>query len=226
MANEHSREGALGPAAKTLERFAIEEYGLGLDALLADPDRTEDERLVRIARLMGVIVKEPFAEPHAADPEHTQTGTRREWELDGRLLETPEAATNWQYAALAELGTESGQSSVKAFAEAAHYELGLFKFMARSLRDRICGEPNVARHVDAAVGEVRNNRFNLSVEQTLTSASAASLAGYIALAVPWLGGPASPLVAAVVLILATGGLSKFCDWTAEQESEATPALDR
>ena len=182
--------------------------------------------MARLARLMGVVAKQPFSNPAKADPRKTATGTQREWHLDGALLAQADRRESWQFGSLESLWREQdpGSSSVEDFALNAHHELGIFRLMGRSLRGHICGDPDAAARVSSAVDDIRRSGpFDPSSRQTLLSASVSSLATYLAATVSWLGGPASPLVAAVIFILASKGLNQFCQWTERQDRDSRPA---
>src|SRR5258708_22933725 len=66
-----------------LNSLAQEEYHKDLDSILVDTTRTQEERLLRVGRLVGVILKEPFATAAPIDPTtfYTHTGAYRGWEL-------------------------------------------------------------------------------------------------------------------------------------------------
>jgi len=70
----------------SLEELAFAESGQTLDDLLAETSRSQDEKLWRIGRLMGITIKEPFAYPTEIDPATSETGARRGWNPRSRSV--------------------------------------------------------------------------------------------------------------------------------------------
>jgi hypothetical protein len=93
----------LTAAAVKLESLSRDEYGIPLAEVLTDPTRPQVDRLWRIGRLGGIVVKEPFAKPTARTDEiRSLTGARRAWHLDPEKTANPPTDA-WQYLLLREL---------------------------------------------------------------------------------------------------------------------------
>jgi hypothetical protein len=90
-----------------LEQLAIGEYGMPLEAILADEERDEYDRLWRVGRLMGIVLKEPFAESESLkDPSLSATGASRAWILDEKSFDLSEKQRTWQYKVLTAVATD------------------------------------------------------------------------------------------------------------------------
>src|SRR2546430_2668775 len=83
-----------------LNNLAQEEYHKDLDSILADPARTQEERLLRVGRLVGVVLKEPFATAVPIDPTTSYTGAYRGWGLNIEAFDASEKQATWQYGVL------------------------------------------------------------------------------------------------------------------------------
>jgi len=98
------QERQLREAVNILDTLSQEEYEASLEEVLGDSSRSQDDRLWRVGRLVGITVKVPFAKTPTPinDPRESKTGARRAWDLAPELLERP-AKDLWQYRLISEL---------------------------------------------------------------------------------------------------------------------------
>ncbi len=223
-----------------LNGLAREEYHEDLDSVLRDPTRTQDERLLRIGRLLGVLLKEPFAKAVSIDPTidptTSVTGAYRAWELDGSAFDIPEKQTTWQYEVLESLYLESLDKKeaeeyreakkaglpetvkvVAIFAQGLQGERSFFWYLAVSTRKHICREPALRKEIEA---EVKASQQGGGAVQLVTMGTASTtVATALVQHVPWLAGVGAPLIAGLVLWLmlyiSRIGIDAFCQWAGD-----------
>lgn len=208
-----------------LNSLAQEEYHEDLDSILADTARTQEERLLRVGRLVGVVLKEPFATAVPIDPTTSFTGAYRGWQLDGGTFAEPEKQTTWQYGVLESLREEEvWPQTVYEFAGYLQNEGGFFECLVNSTRKYICGDPALRQKIDAEV------KASLPGGGTVPLAAMGTmeLANILVHYVPWLAVAGAPLIAGLclwlVLYIRRIGTDAFCDWSKQfQPSYGPPA---
>jgi hypothetical protein len=195
-------------------KLSNEEYGKNPIEILNDQSITEEEQLKKIARLMGVIIKEPFSDPISIDPSQSDWGAFRRWELNKDLLK--DKSSEWQYSVMDVIRKEEDMDSVSNLAIAAHYEMGFFYYLSRSCRRFICGNPTIKKEISKSEEQIQKaiSTDNLITPKKLLSFSGAtSIAGYLIQAIPWLTTASIPLLAPLILIIGKIGIDAFCDWS-------------
>lgn len=197
-----------------LNSLAQEEYHTDLNGILVDTTRTQNERLLRVGRLMGVVLKEPFATVVPIDPTSSRTGAYRGWKLDDTAFAKPEEEkqTIWQYRVLESLRTEDGgYPTVYELATHLQYESGFFGYLANSTRKYICGNPALTQKIDA---EVKASQQGVGGVQLISRGTVSTMvATTLVQLVPWLAGAGTPLIAGFVLLIMSIGLDAFCAWS-------------
>jgi hypothetical protein len=199
-----------------LSSLALEEYHEDLDSILADTAQTEDERLLRVGRLMGVVLKEPFATGIDINPATSYTGAYRGWVLNGSAFAEAEKQATWQYEVLEALREENPEHpTVYALAERLQFEKGFFGCLANSTRKYICGDPALRQKIDTEVKAGQQGRVTV---QLLTRGTASTIvATTLVQLVPWLAIAGAPIIAGLVLLIMSIGLDAFCDWSKQFE---------
>ncbi|WP_406340335.1 hypothetical protein [Streptomyces sp. NBC_00648] len=239
---------ALAQAIKDLEGLAQAEYGMTLDELFADDTpvkgrttaenrgvRETRDAVWRVGRLVGITVKEPFADPvdprvrpHSQTPElrnwSSQTGASRAWVLTPPEAPRPEL---WQYRLLqgflreekpiGELDwlpprMEPEVARVAMFLREAQSERGLFRAITLGARRYLCkNDTEVGAAVASAVGAPAvKGRITVAPAQTLAQGGFQSAAQAMAIAVPWLDPTMVPLIAGLLLVIVARGLDVYC----------------
>src|SRR5690348_9170082 len=205
-----------------LNRLAQAEYRESLADVVRDTDAPHSA--IRIGRLIGVLLKEPFAYPQPLSAPSHRTAAYREWNLvDPESFDDSSRRSTWQYKVLGDIRQELAAEeprlttvSLYHFAAEAHHERGFFGFFARTLRKYICGDKRVRKKVQDALSQIRKGDSKLSpvTPETIVGAGGLTLGVYLVQAVPILGMVGAPVIAAVVVILYTLGVDAFCEWSA------------
>ncbi|MCV2393807.1 hypothetical protein OEB99_05750 [Actinotalea sp. M2MS4P-6] len=207
---------------ESLGSLATVEYRQSLADVADAPDAVH--AATRLGRLVGVSLKDPFAESTVVDTPSARTGAYRRWDLvaSEQEFDEPERAATWQYAALEAIKAEvaAEEPHVRAwstyeFAADAGWETGFFGYFARAVRRYICGEPAIRAKVEEAMSSARKGGVavaELSPEIVVASGGAA-LATFLVASVPILGIVGVPVIVALVLILYRLGVEGFCEWS-------------
>ena len=89
--------GLLTAALSELSDLSQDEYRLSLSELLKGVKRKDEEAVLRFTRLLGIMVKRPFAKSYDLAPNMTRTGAHRGWRWVPEQLLSKEATDTWQY---------------------------------------------------------------------------------------------------------------------------------
>lgn len=214
-------EAVVAAGLTELNSLAQAEYREPLDSVLADPD--SKHAAIRIGRLVGVLLKEPFAIPHELPEPSEFTVAYRAWHLVGPdEFAAPDRAATWQRKALLqmryELAAEDPNLATMTeynFAQYACHEVGFFGFFARTLRRYICGDPELKKKIDAALKRAAkaDQRMPELTPEMIVGAGGLTLGVVLVQNIPFLGIVGAPAVAAVVVILYSLGIDAFCEWS-------------
>ena len=226
-------EAEMMAAYAELSVLAKAEYGQTMAELLADDHpvqgneydnfrlRDSHDAFWRLGRLIGITVKEPFAESADREGQESQTDARRVWNLVPQSLgvEQPEL---WQYNLLSKFLVETERvgyfnwmppkdmaeaEGVAAFLTNAHSERGVFGTLVMAARPYLCKDPVVRKNLAQTV---TSGRVEADPAQMVAGGAAISAATQIIDAVPWLGPEALTFVTGIVLIIFAKGLDGFC----------------
>lgn len=206
----------LRKAAEAFDDLAFAEYGIGIVAILTDATKDIRYRISRVARLTGIILREPYSEAHEQDePAQSPTDAKRYWSLNPVSFLDPATRSTWQFQALESLSSEMADGNAVRFAREAHEELGFFNAIAASVRRHICGNQDQMDKVETLIAEVQPtggpSQLSISsISDLMTATSGTTLAVYLVHSIPWLTPAMAPVVVGVVLILMVGGLRVFC----------------
>jgi hypothetical protein len=199
-----------------LSTLASEEYGTSLANILLDSKVDEDMRLFKVGRLLGIALKQPFAESHPVDnPSASYTRANRRWELkaDTQLFD-PANRSVWQYEVLDKIREEEGLPSVEELCKGAQYESGFFWYLAHSLNKWICNDPEIREKLNLFVQEVekKGGSTQFLTPQGMISVGSTVAAGYLIQTIPILTAASLPIVAGLLVLIGSYGLDKYCDW--------------
>lgn len=206
-----------------LDHLAFEEYHKSLEDLLRD--KNDRRRRARLARLTGILMKRPFADPTYHGTQGSRTGAYRRWELKDSQEFAKAGLRNRESLQLLErirkeLSSKNdqaaGASTVFKFAEDARDETGFFGYFSKVLRDYICGDPEIRKKVKEILK--KHAKLPEITPETIVAAGGLTLGGYLVSVIPVLAFAGAPIVAAVVLILYTIGVDAFCKWTNELQT--------
>ncbi|HSZ58126.1 MAG TPA: hypothetical protein VK797_20855 [Tepidisphaeraceae bacterium] len=211
----------------SLNSLAQTEYHQSLADIIVEDDRPV--AALRIGRLVGVLLKEPFSEPLARHhPSSSQVRAYREWHLrgDDRLINS--RSGTWQYRALSEIIREfSLTRDVPDLCRDAAQEHGFFGYFAWVLRKYICGDKQTRKLVDNALkaGTKAGHKLPPVTPEAIVAAGGVALGALLVERIPIMGMVGVPVIAAVVVILYTLGVSAFCQWIANLRTGAEKDLD-
>jgi hypothetical protein len=209
-------EDSLKEGFAELDLLAKAEYKESLVELLEDPDAERSAE--RVGRLVGVLIKQPFAKSEDLAVPSARTAAYRAWNLvDQSDFDKQFRTSIWQCRTLQIMQQETGfqRSSPYAFATYLHYESGFFGGFAQTLRKYICGDKKIRNKVKQALKAVPGIGTAIAgaTPETAVGAGGLSLGAYLIHAIPVLGIAAPPVTAAVVVILYTLGVEAFCNWS-------------
>jgi hypothetical protein len=140
----------INEALKDLNATSLAEYGLGLEDLLLDPS---PDSALRLQRLVGIVLKQPFAE-QAPPPPYSRTGARRSWPWSKGTPEHEAKVAPKELAILNQLRMPGSWNERKPlagnaddlvpitwsqFKDDADNERGLFKILALYVDDKLKG---------------------------------------------------------------------------------------
>ena len=192
-----------------------------------DPERAT----LQIGRLIGVMLKEPFASSHAREVPSSVTGAMLDWQLQPDLnFDDQNLQTTWQYQTLdaivkdPSLPADSGlwtPGSVQALVLHAQYERGFFGYLGRSLSKYICQDPQFRRQLSQRVNAARRAGFPFSdlSPGTMAAGVAFGVAGLLTANVPVLGFAGATLIAALTWMILQIGIDAFCEWLHDSYGE-------
>jgi hypothetical protein len=148
-----------------LDQLSRADYGKPLRNVFAELPATDAAQ--RLERLIGVTIKQPFAHPEPLPEPSAYSHAYRGWNLDEKLLESPTAASSWQYRTLEGLWREPENAgrfaTVRELVLDAHFERGFFGYLARSLQKYICGDPELRKAIDKSVRQGKAAGFNVKL---------------------------------------------------------------
>ncbi|MHC5762971.1 hypothetical protein [Nostoc sp.] len=205
-----------------LKALAQHEYHKSLQELIQDSN--PQDSAVRVGRLVGVMLKEPFATSELLSEPTYRTSAYRTWHLvDANEFDKPEKTVTWQYQTLEqirrELATDSPRyekMSVYELAQDAEYETGFFGYFARTISKYICRDPEIRKKVEDAIKAASegNNKIFIVTPEYIVGTSGLAFGVFLVNTIPILGFVGAPVIAAVVVILYTLGVDAFCNWSA------------
>ena len=204
-----------------LDLLSEAEYHESLQKVLSESDGHHSA--IRIGRLVGVLLKEPFSTSEPLSEPSYRTSAFRSWHLKGAdEFAKPEKAATWQYHTLDQIRRELASDysyyeniSVYDLARQAQFETGFFGCLAETLRKYICGDSEIREKVENALGAAGNSDKNLPTitPETIVGAGGLTLGVILVDTIPILGFVGAPVIAAVVVILYTLGVDAFCSWS-------------
>jgi hypothetical protein len=172
------------------------------------------------ARLLGVIVKEPFADSVGRKPsKSTHAVIGLEWKDDTAVRGL--APKSWQFGfvrALSEeeFGTKLTDEQVLGQLLHYKYESSLGKSIFEAFRKRICGNDKASKALSKAIAEAKKAGINLvdptTAKLSVGLASVVAVAG-ASLCPPALAAVSAPVVGGIALLLIQVGVEGFCEWT-------------
>jgi endonuclease G, mitochondrial len=207
-------------------QLAHSEYDLSLSDLIDALD--SDLGRLRYGRLLGVLVKMPFADCFPiTDPHSSKTNARYAWTWDENRLHDFSTHSIWQYALLKYLSenlyniADAEPADVYRF---VHYEGcvegRILKYVLNAAHNNICGNEDARRKIKAAVDEARKKGAKVA-DPSLTN-FIATIGGVTTTVVASCGGygvALGPIAGGLAILISRIGLDAFCTWSHDKLEE-------
>ncbi len=209
---------ALRETSEALNTISMRHYGRDLDDLMAGVDTPLGRR--QFARLLGVLIKEPFAVEHPRPPsESTKAVVGLQWKDNAEIWKS--GTQTWQFQFMRSLeGERRGRvlSEDEAFSALTFYmyESSLGKFLFEAFRDRICGDAKTTKAVRDALAAA--GKHGVRILEPTTANITVGAASVIAVAIgslmtPTLAATGAPVIGAIALLILQVGVDGFCRWS-------------
>jgi hypothetical protein len=232
--NEAAIQAGVTAFERALDRLAPAHYRLSGEELRASLDT--DQGRLQFARLLGVLVKEPFTDPF---PRRPSTRTRARIGLKWKPAETLREAApgTWQFAFLRALLREDGTLAADPADDAvldyleteARRQTHLGQHIFRAFHRRICGSAEATDSVRRAIGAGKGEGAGPAdaAENGSAEGMASRVAGAVAALFPEpFAVVAAPVIGGVALLLCEIGVEGFCSWSRDvSEGETLRAAE-
>lgn len=204
----------LSSAKEQLEKMSENEFGASLEQVLSDSQ--SNLNILRIQRLAGLTVKEPYAVAELVGTRTSSSQAKYYWNWDNSLLR--EGQEKWQYKVIEQL-SEDESEEINTFIAKTQSEGDLFSALWRSIKKYVCGDAKLNSKINAELAKMTPGGQVVTVDR-LNHGAALALANALVSAVPVLkiaalgtaaGVGGAVLVYAIVLTIATIGLDAFCN---------------
>jgi hypothetical protein len=218
----------LESALRELDALAKIEYHESLVQVATEPTDDDTARLLRIGRLLGVMLKEPFASPTVLSTPSPHSRAYRAWDLKpASVVDDPIVQLSWQYRALDALRVDPEvtdalgwqPTSVYEVASDAQFERGFFGYLAVSCRRYLCRDPALRKEIEKQVKGAKRQGIDLKsiTPEQIVAAGGLALGSELVQRIPVLGIMGAPVIAGLVFILYSIGLDAFCRWSSAQD---------
>jgi hypothetical protein len=202
-----------------LDQLSWSEYHQAIRDVLSEKDVRYST--IRIGRLVGVVMKEPFATATNLEQPSRLTNAYRAWDLKNADC-FERGANSWQYKALSDIRVELALNhpTLFALAQDAQSETGFFGYFAQTISKYLCNDKVLRKKVEDALkasGKAGAKIPQLTPE-AIVGAGGLSLGVLLVQSIPVMGIVGAPVVAAVVVILYRLGVEAFCDWSIDLKS--------
>lgn len=227
-------------ARTSLEKVAKEEYGHSIEELFAieEPVTATNEfdatamqvlnstdAFWRVGRLIGITIKEPFADHCALGARPSQTGALRRWDLREDVLGHAHPDW-WQYELIVDFLADQERTGdfdwlpspnlpeaerVRWFLEAANSERGVFRAVLIAIRRKICRDRDKQSEKPTSAGRI----IDTGPRELLAVGSIQTVAAQLGEQVHWLADPRmSAVTTGVAILILKYGNDGFCRRTA------------
>jgi hypothetical protein len=201
-----------------LNKLSLEEYHQTLEEVLADGGEVAAER---VGRLIGVLIKQPFAVKVDRSSATFKSRAYREWNL---VLENEFRSLSyedlWQYRLLndylrpAALQDDPKATDAYKTALYAQQESGFFGLLLKNVGGYICGDPEIRKIVDEAFKRLGKGTgiSKAPTPESVVASGGLALGVYLVRIVPALGTVGAPVIAGLVTVIYVLGVQTFCEW--------------
>jgi hypothetical protein len=218
----------LEKALQQLDTLAQDEYHESLQKVITAPGDSDERRLLRIGRLLGVILKEPFAVSETRNTPSSITRAYRSWSLEPReTFEATEAQSCWQYRALEALRSDPNviQSiggelpSVYELARMAQGERGFWWYLATSCRKYLCRDAELRSQIERELQTAKRTGVDLKyvTPETIVASGGLAIGAALVQSIPALGMMGAPVIAGIIFVIYNIGIDAFCKWVSDHQ---------
>lgn len=209
-----------------LDVLSRDEYHDSLRVIL-EQQSDDRERLLRVGRLIGVLIKAPLAEAKNEAKPSNITHAWRSWHLDSAeiLASRPGLENEWQYMTLEALRNDSDvigalgyqPSDVYSLALVAHHERGFFSFLALSCRKYLCKNQQLRREIQEQVDASRKAGLNVAeiTPEAFATGASIAIANLLTATIPVLAIVGPGVIAGLIVIIYSIGMDAFCAWASQ-----------
>jgi hypothetical protein len=219
----------LEQSLRQLDALARLEYHESLAEIVTRAGDSDEKRLLRLGRLLGVTLKAPFAIWKALDVPSPFSGAYRAWDLKGEgAFEDRQARSSWEYKTLEALRSNPDvidslgwqPASVYALAETAQSERGFFWYIAMSCRRYLCRDPKLRTRIEREVQGMKRAGVDLKnvTPELIVASGGFTIGTTLVQSIPALGIMGAPVIAGVVFIVYSIGIDAFCRWATDHVS--------
>ena len=205
-----------------LDRISQLDYRQTIWIVAGEASDTPETKLLRVGRVLGVSMKEPFSKSRKRPRPTTDTRSTRAWTLQpDELANSVAVRGTWQYATLEAMAKEA-RVSPKAMAQALKRERNFFGFLLDSVRKYVCGDAKIRAKIQKNVEVAHKTGLDvrLLTPEAVVAAGGLALGAYLISVVPILGYVGAPVIAGLVLLLYSIGIDALCAWVASKPKVA------
>jgi hypothetical protein len=191
-----------------------------------------DEGRLQYARLLGVMIKKPFAaEALRSEPSPaTKSYVNLVWKDRGSFAN---ASQSWQFRCIKGLATNfedvaeiSDQQAVTFLEDEGRTETNLGKSLFKAFHDGICGDPKASKAVSEAIKKAKEQ--GIAVVEPSAAGISVGIASVVSLALATvlpvtLAAGAAPVLGGIALFLLQTGVRGFCDWSGQASEKLRSA---
>jgi hypothetical protein len=220
-----SEREALLEGIENLQNLAQEEYRVDLNQLLQEfPSETGT---LRYTRLLGVMLKEPFASPANIAGGSRHSGAYRGWKWEPDRILRPGSQELWQYRVIQALYNERfGRPAqdpvpddvlIRFVQDEGATENRLSLILLRSIHQHVCGNETAKANIEEGIEEARRQGVSLTnpTPQALIPSAGLGVCGIIMTSVPF--GPfLGPLAGGLTIMVLNVGIDTFCTWLGQR----------
>jgi hypothetical protein len=212
---------------RALDSLAQAEYKTSLTEIATQPGDNSEHRLLRMGRLLGVILKEPFATCNDRKKPSSFTGAYRAWQLRSEAFDELQTQKSWQYKVLEDLGTDpdvieslgGSAGDPRILADFAQHERGFFWFLAMACRRYLCEDTELRKDIEREFETARQSGIDLVnvTPEEIVAFGGFKVGTMLIQAIPVLKHMEAPVIAGLVFILYSVGMDTFCRWAKAHE---------
>ncbi|WP_439402669.1 hypothetical protein ACNJYA_09720 [Bradyrhizobium sp. DASA03068] len=196
---------------RELGLLAEAEYHQSIEEVVAGGDK--EQVAARIGRLVGVVIKKPFANVEYMTAPSSRTHAYRSWHLkDKSDFDAAAKMNKAQHDFLNTIRDEVKPGfNTYQFAQEAQNESGFFGLYAQACGRYICGDKKIRARVAAALKAAKLGGVSKALTpEAIVGAGGLTLGAYLVEALPIFGMAGAPVIAGLILILYTLGIEAFC----------------